>query len=166
MKYADSKCALSITSRRWSTALTSVLLISTLCLLGCSARTHVSPQKKPRPVVDHSITLNFQQSFVNNNACSSTLTTSCISGFNEGFLQGTTPVQLHNDASAICTGMTQPESCASTFNGLLPIGSITFYVDTTFVDQNGVAGVTGHALSSPVLVSADRAQNVNVIVGP
>lgn len=119
---------------------------------------------KPRPVEDHSITGTWNQSFANNGACSSTVTTSCISGFNEGYLQGTTQVQLHTDVVSVCTGTTQPETCTSTFNGILPIGAITFYVATTYVDQNGVVGMTPAALSVPVQVSADPATNVNFSV--
>jgi hypothetical protein len=121
-----------------------------------------------KPLEDHSISLTWQQSFVNNNACSSTVTTSCISGFNEGYVVGAsqTQTQLHTDAAAVCTGTTQPEICTSTFNGLVPIGNVIFYVATTYVDQNGAAGVTSAALSAPVAVSADKADKVNATVGP
>lgn len=140
------------------------LILSLLTMTGCSVQKSPSPNKHPKPIVDHTISFTFNQSTVNNGFCSSTVTTSCISGFNEGYVQGTLQVQLHTDLPAICTGTTQPLACASTFNGLLPIGSITFYVATTFLDQNGVAGVTAAALSAPVQVGADPATNVKVMV--
>jgi len=135
------------------------LLLLSLLLSGCAVR-----RVPPPVIVDHSIAFTWNQSFANNGACSATVTTSCISGFNEGYLSGATQVQLHTDIATVCTGSTQPESCASTFNGILPIGNIVFYVVTTYVDQNGVAGVTAAALSSAVPVGADAATNVKVTV--
>jgi hypothetical protein len=145
--------------------LTLFVLALLIHITGCSIQHPITvPPPSIRPIFDHSITLTWQQSFVNNNACSTTVTTSCISGFNEGYMQGTTQIQLHNDIPTVCTGTTQPEPCSSTFNGLLPIGNVTFYVVTTFLDQAGVAGVTSSALSPPVLVKADPAQNVNAVI--
>lgn len=165
MYYANSECARPTTSKRWSTALTLALTcLLLLTVSGCSSHRPIQPDRKPKPNLDHSITGTWNQSFANNGACSTTVTTSCISGFNIGYLSGATQVQLHNDAASVCTGTTQPESCTSTFNGLLPIGSITFYVATTFVDQNGVAGVTPIATSAPVQVGADPAVNFKVVV--
>ena len=157
-KSEASRCARITTLKLWSMG----LILSLLLLTGCSASRQISapqPSKYPK-AEDHSITLTWDQSFANNNACSATVTVSCISGFNEGYLQGATQVQLHVDTTAVCTGTTQPEACASTFNGLLPIGNVTFYVVTTYVDQNGVAGVTVPALSAPVAVGADPATAV------
>lgn len=109
--------------------------------------------------------MNWQQSFANNGACSSTVTTSCISGFVEGYLDTTgKQVQLHTDTTAACTGTTQPESCTSTFNGLLPIGAVTFYVATTYANQSGSAGTTAAATSQPVTVAADTPVNITVTV--
>lgn len=136
-----------------------------MALVGCAAHVPVSsptPAKKRND--DHSISFTWNQSFANNGACSATVTTSCISGFNEGYLSGATQVQLHSDTSGVCTGATQPEPCASTFNGVLPIGAVVFYVATTYVDQSGVAGVTAIATSSPVQVGADASTNVKVVV--
>ena len=162
MTFAALKCASLTTSKLLSMALTFSLLLLTGCAGSVIPIKNVVPQNKP--LVDHSITGTWNQSTVNNGFCSSTVTTSCISGFNEGYLQGTTQVQLHNDTTAVCSGTTQPLNCASTFNGILPIGSITFYVVTTYVDQNGLAGVTAAALSAPVPVGADPATNVNFSV--
>ena len=129
-------------------------------LAGC---THIVPTPVP-PAVDHTITFTFNQSFANNGACSTTVTTSCISGFNEGYLSGSTQVQLNTALPSVCTGTTQPETCTSTFNGVLPIGSLTFFVSTTYINASGVAGVTTADLSSPVNVAADPATNLNVTV--
>ena len=143
------------------------ILLIALLLAGCK---HVSVRPSQPPPVgaqDHTITLSWSQSFANNGACSSTVTVSCISGFIEGYITGTsTENQLHSDAIAVCTGSTQPESCQSVFNGVVPIGNVIFYVRTTYVDQTGNPGSVGPALSPAVSVSADTAINVKVIVGP
>jgi len=131
-----------------------------ILLAGC---THIVPTPVP-PAADHTITFTFNQSFANNGACSTTVTTSCISGFNEGYLSGSTQVQLNTALPSICTGTTQPETCTSTFSGVLPIGAITFYVTTTYVNQSGVAGTAAPTDSSPVNVGADAATNLNVTV--
>jgi hypothetical protein len=141
------------------------LFVLALFLAGCASRPPAPPPPPPLNL-DHTISLTWSQSFANNSACSSSVTVSCISGFNEGYLQGATQVQLHTDTAAVCTGTTDPKNCASTFNGILPIGNVTFYVTTTFNDQNGVAGVTSAANSPGVPVIADKATNVNATVGP
>ena len=145
---------------KFTLALFSLSLV--LALHGCAAHKPIAPP--PPADLDHSITMKWNQSFANNGACSGSVTTSCISGFNEGYLNGTTPVQLHNDVASVCTGSTQPEACTSTFNGVLPIGNIVFYVATTYVDQNGAAGVTAAANSAGTPVASDAAQNVTVTV--
>ncbi len=134
-----------------------------LILFGCAAHNPIPPPVPPNSL-DHSITLTWNQSFANNVACSGTVTTSCISGFNEGYLSGASQVQLHTDTTAVCTGTTQPEACTSTFNGLLPIGSVTFYVTTTYVNQSGVAGLATPADSPAVPVGADSATNVQATI--
>jgi len=152
-------------------------LVLLILLVGC----HHQVVVQPPAAADHSITVNFNQSFANNGLCSTTVTTSCISGFDEGYVTGTLSTttvpapctstvttncanQLHTDTGAICSGSTQPEACTSTFSGILPIGSIVFYVVTTYVDQNGNAGETTPALSSAVPVVADTSTNVVVTV--
>ena len=131
-------------------------------LAGCTYKTK---PPAPPPSQDHTLTLNWNQSFANNPPCSSTVVTSCISGFNTGTLTGTTPTQLHNDPAGVCSGATQPEACTTTYNAQLPIGSITFYVETTFVDQNGAAGVTARTTTaSPVAVAADTPSSLTVTV--
>jgi len=141
-------------------------ILASMFIVGCagSVRPIQNNQGRKPHNEDHVITLNWSQSVANNGFCSSTVTSSCISGFNEGFMSGVAQNQLHNDNTSVCTGSTQTMSCTSTFNGILPIGSIVFYVVTTFVDQNGAAGVTTAALSPAVNVSADPAQNVTVTV--
>lgn len=146
--------------------LVCLLLLFGLGFMGCAAAppAHATP---PGPPVDHTITVKWNQSFVNNPACSAAVTASCISGFNEGYLDTTgKQVQQHVDTSAACAGATQPEACATTYNGVLPIGQVTFYVATTYLDQAGAAGVTAAGTSAPVAVGADSSTNVTVIVGP
>ena len=134
----------------------AVVMMITAMLCGCTKKVAVNPPA-PSPNADHSITLTWNQSFANNGVCSATVATSCISGFNEGYISGTsTQNQLHADSSAVCTA-----TCTSTFNGVLPIGAVTFYVATTYVDQDGVAGVTAAATTAtPNQVAADVATNV------
>lgn len=137
-----------------------------LVLTGCAARVP-TPAPTPHPLVDHTITFTWKQSFVNNPACSSTVTSSCISGFNEGYIDLTgKQVQLHTDTFAVCAGATQPEACSSVFNGLLPIGLVPGYVATTYLDQGGAAGVTAAGISLPIAVGADTATNVTFTVAP
>lgn len=139
-------------------------ILGGLALAGCAARVP-APAPGPAPIVDHTIKINWLQSFVNNPACSSTVTTSCISGFNEGYIDTTgKQVQQHVDTAAACSGATQPEACATTYNGVLPIGAVTFYVATTYLDQAGAAGVTAAGLSAPTAVAADPASIVTVVV--
>lgn len=142
----------------------NLVLSLALVLAGC-ARRAPAPVIPPAPNLDHSIAMNWQQSFANNGACSSTITTSCISGFVEGYFDVTgKAVQLHTDTAAVCTGTTQPENCSSTFNGILPIGNVVFYVGTSYVMQTGASGTTASAPSLPAVVAADQATNVTVAV--
>jgi hypothetical protein len=131
-----------------------------LLLSGCASA------KPPMSFEDHAVTLTWSQSFANNGICSTTVTTSCISGFNEGYVIGTTQTQLNTASPSACTGTTQPENCSSAFNAVLPIGNVVFYVATTYIDQNGTAGVTASALSPAVLVPADKPVNLGAVVGP
>ncbi len=131
-------------------------------MIGCKAKA-VPPGSPPSPSADHSITLNWDQSFANNPACATASTTSCIAGFDEGYVQSDgSDVQLHTDGPSVCAGTTEPEGCTSTFNGTLPIGNVVFYVVTTFNDQTGKAGATAAALSPAVAVGADSATAVVV----
>lgn len=124
-------------------------------LIGCSHNTAVAPPALPPSTpADHSITLSWTQSFADNFACSSTVTTSCISGFQEGYVSGSTNVQQHTDTSAICN--TASGACTTTYSGTLPIGAVTFYVITTYVDASGTAGTTAaDTTASPIQVAAD-----------
>lgn len=146
--------------------LVTLCVLGGLSLAGCAAAppAHVT---LPGQLVDHTITLKWNQSFVNNPGCSTSVTTSCISGFNEGYLDATgKQVQLHTDTAAVCAGTTQPEACSSVFNGLLPIGMVPAYVVTTYLDQAGAAGVTAAGVSPPMQVGADQATNVTFTVAP
>lgn len=96
-----------------------------------------------------------------------TVAASCISGFDEGYLDTTgKQVQQHTDAAAVCAGATQPEACATTYTGILPIGAVQFYVAATFMDQKGVAGVTAAGMSPAIQVPADSPTNVSVTIAP
>ena len=142
----------------------AAIVASCVAIVGCPKYPGVTPPAPP-PAADHSITLAWNQSFANNPPCSATITTSCIAGFNEGYLAGgANEVQLHSDSPASCSGTSQPESCTSTFNGTLPIGDVTFYVKTAYKDQDGADGVTAAATSSPVSVGADKAENVTATI--
>ena len=136
-----------------------------LLFAGCGSITNLVP-KPSGGLQDHAVSLSWQQSFANNGACSTTVTTSCISGFNEGYLIGSTQFQVNTNTSAVCSGTIQPESCTANFNAVLPIGLVVFYVTTTYVDQNGAAGVTAAAFSTGVQVAADHPVGVTVVVGP
>jgi len=140
------------------------LAVFALLLAGCSATRIKAPSPEHEKLIDHTIILTWNQSTVNNGFCSSTVTTSCISGFNEGYVVGTAQTQLHTDTSAVCSGTTQPLNCSSTFTGIIPIGADVFYVITTYVDQNGAAGQAAAALSPPVQVGADPSVNVKATV--
>lgn len=133
-----------------------------LLLAGCAA--HNTPVQPPSPLIDHTITLKWNQSFVNNPACSSTVTSSCYTGFEEGTAIGTTLTKLHTDTPAVCSGTTQPESCTTTFNAQIPIGAVTFYVEADYLDQNGTAQVTTATSSSSVQVAADAPSGLTASV--
>jgi hypothetical protein len=142
-------------------------IILALLLVACGSVQTKTPAPT-RGLQDHAVSLSWQQSFANNGACSAAITTSCITGFNEGYLVGAaqTQLQINTNSAAVCAGTIQPEACTANFNAVLPIGFVVFYVATTFVDQNGAAGVTAAAMSPGVQVAADHAVNVTVVVGP
>jgi hypothetical protein len=132
-------------------------------MAGCGAKAPVPPA--PVPQTDHSLTITWNQSFANNPACSATVTTSCITGFVEGYLDAAgKAVQLHTDTVAVCSGPTDPLSCTSTFNATFAMGQVTFYVATTYVDLNGSANTTSPGQSTPVLVGADPPANIKATV--
>lgn len=139
----------------------SLIPLLGLVFCGCSAmHTGTTPPGNP----DHAIAMTFAYNFADAPACSASVTKSCISGFQEGYLQGTTLVQLHTDTTAVCTGTTQPLACTTNFNAVIPIGSLTFYVTATGLDQNGAATTSTAANSSAIQVGADAPSNVNVTV--
>ena len=140
-------------------ALGSLLLA--LVFTGCAAG-HMGAPPPVNP--DHAISITFAYNFADAPPCSASVTKSCINGFQEGYLQGASQVQLHTDTTAVCTGSSQPLSCTMNFNAVIPIGSLTFYVVATGLDQNGAATTSNPANSSPVQVGADAPANVNVTV--
>lgn len=142
-----------------------------LLLAGCAA--HNTPVQPPSPPnKDHLVTLTWSQSFANNKACSSTVTVSCISGFQEGTIVGTTETQFHADSltttPGMCTGTGDPLSCTTQFNAMLPLGAVNFYVLTTGIDQNGnaVTAANPATTATPSQVALDSASNVKGVVGP
>ena len=140
------------------------LLVALLALLaGCGKNIAPTPPA-PTPLAekDFTITANFTYDFTNFAACSTTVTTGCISGFQWGYMKSSVQVQLHSAATSVCTGATQPESCIDTTNSQLPMGSLIFYVDATIVDNNGLAGTTGAIFSSPVVVAAGTPSSLTV----
>lgn len=141
------------------------LALATLLLLvigGCGVHSTTVPP--PTGNLDHTITMNWTQSFANNSPCSSTVTTSCFTGFNEGYTIGTTNTQIHTDTTAVCSGTTQPEACTSKFNSTLPLTSVVFYVTATYLDASGNAGVTGQAVSTAQTITADVPSSLTVTV--
>lgn len=142
------------------------LALALLLFAGChKSTTAVTPPAPPPSNGDHTVTLAFSQTFADTPACSSTVTTSCINGFNEGYLNGTTEVQLHTDAASICTGSTQPETCNTSFTTTaLPVASVTFYVVTTGFNSAGTAVTTSSASSNAVNVALDPATNLTATV--
>lgn len=165
MKSAASRCVRSITSKHWNIVPILIVILLTSLISGCAGHNLPKPNPIPTPVnADHTIQLTWSQSFANNGICSATTLTSCISGFTEGYVQGTSNVQLHTDTAAVCTGTTQPEACTSTFNGTVSIGNVVFWVATNYVDQNGVAGSTPPAFSPAVPVAADSATTVKAAI--
>ena len=141
----------------------TALLVAMLALAGCPKSTTVTPPAPPPTNADHSITFTWTQTFADNSPCSTTVTTSCYTGFNEGYLAGTTLTQLHTDTTAVCTTATSA-NCTSTFNGTVAIGTVTFYVNATYLDQNGVAAVTSTPAEGSTAVTADSPTALNVVV--
>jgi len=133
-----------------------LLIVGVLLLAGCTKTVAVNPPA-PTPVVDHTITLSWSQSEADSPVCSATITRSCLSGYSEGTVSGTTFTSLHTDAMTVCTGTTQPESCTTTFNSsALAIGSVTFGLVLDYIDQNGAAQVLpAVTTATPTTVAAD-----------
>lgn len=144
------------------------IALALLFLAGCSHSTAVNPPAPPPANADHSITLSWTQSEANNGACSSTVTTSCLSGYTEGYLSGTTKVSLHTDTMAVCTGSNSAAlACTSTFNGTLPIGSVTFYVVLNYADSNGNAqSLAAVTTATATQVAADAPTGLTAAVQP
>lgn len=133
-------------------------------LAGCKAKAPV-PTPPPAANADHSITLNWQQSFANNPPCSTSLTTSCIVGFGAGYLDPAgKQQQFTTQTTAACTIANNVGTCTATVNATLPIGLVTFWIVTQYNDQNGAAGETKADLSAAVAVGADSATGYAVTI--
>jgi hypothetical protein len=134
-----------------------LLLLPLIVLLGgCTKTTAINPPAPP-PNADHSVTLSWSQSEADSPVCSSTVTSSCLSGYSEGTVNGTTFTSLHTDTMAVCTGTTEPLACTTTFNtAALPIGSVTFGLVLDYVNATGTAStLAAITTATPITVAAD-----------
>jgi hypothetical protein len=133
-----------------------------LFLAGCKA----NPTPPPPPVnADHSITMLWSQSEANNGPCSTSVTTSCLSGYSEGYMNGTTFEMLHTDTMAVCSGTAEPLACTTMFNATIPIGSIEFALVLDYKDQNGAAQtVAAVTTATPISVAADAPSGLTVTI--
>lgn len=133
------------------------LAVMFIVLGGCTKSTAVNPPTPP-PNVDHTVSYTFQYNFSDAPICSTTVTSSCVSGFIEGYSVNGALTQLNTDTTSICTASTtQPESCSGSFqSSVIPIGNVTFYIEATGKDQNGtVANSIPTAETSPTVVGLD-----------
>lgn len=133
-----------------------LLLVALLCFAGCHNNTATVPTTPPANA-DHTVTLNWSQSEADSPVCSSTVTTSCLSGYSEGTVSGTTFTSLHTDTMAVCTGTTEPLPCTTTFQtAALPIGSVTFGLVLNYVNSSGTASsLAAITTATSITVSAD-----------
>lgn len=153
-----------------------------LCVSGCSVMKTPPVTLPTNP--DWTIDVAFQYNFANIAPCSSTVTTSCVSGFTFGYLNGSTlvPVKTTPIASYVscpsplpapATGSTLPDiTCQQPVaagnntpffdfgNSLLPIGGagVIFYVVPNYVDQTGAALIGPQAVTTqPQIITANGA---------
>jgi hypothetical protein len=142
-----------------------LLLPLILMLAGCPKTVAVNP---PTPPInpDHTVTLSWSQSEADSPICSTSVVSSCLSGYSEGTVSGTTFTALHTDTMTVCTGTTEPLSCTTTFQtAALPIGAITFGLKLNYVDENGEAqSLAAITTSAPVTVAADAPTGLAVTV--
>lgn len=138
----------------------ALLLFMLLCLSLVACVHNVTPP--PPPNQDFTVTATWQYNFSNFPGCSSTVTTSCISGFTWGYLNGSTQVPLKTSLPSACTGSTQPESCTDNTQSLLPMGSVTFYLVVNTMNSSGQAGSLPPVNSNPVTTAASNALNFSV----
>lgn len=140
-----------------------ILIAALLC--GCATQSAtVSPPAGPGINPDHVISMAFNQSFADNPPCSTTVTSSCISGYLEGYISATgVDTQLHTDTIAICNATSG--ACTTTFNGIIPLGSLNFYIVQQYIDQNSRAQVSPALnTASPTQVNTDPATGLTVTV--
>ncbi len=142
------------------------LLPLLILLCGCPKSTVVNPPVPPPTNPDHSVTLKWNQSEADSPVCSATVTSSCLSGYSEGTVSGSTFTPLHTDTMAVCTGTTQPLSCTTTFNtAALPIGNVIFGLVLNYIDQNSAAQtVSAVTTPAPTTVAADAPTSLTVTV--
>lgn len=142
-----------------------ILLASVMItLVGCGMNpVVVNPPLSPNK--DWPVAISWNYDFTNYTKCSGTVTKGCISGFTWGFMQSGNKVPIKTSAVTVCTGSTQPTSCADTANSLLGIGPITYYLTVNGIDNNGAAS-TSDANSAPSTIPLISATNVAVSLGP
>lgn len=142
-----------------------LLLPLVVLLAGCTKTVAVNP---PTPPInpDHTVTLAWSQSEADSPVCSTTVTSSCLSGYSEGTVSGTTFTSLHTDTMAVCTGTTEPLPCATTFQtAALPIGSVTFGLVLNYVNASGTASsLAAIAAAAPIAVAADAPTSLTATV--
>jgi hypothetical protein len=146
-----------------------VLLGALVALLaGCAAKTTAVNPPAPPPNADHTVTLAWQQNEADNVPCSSTVTTSCLAGYSEGTVNGSTFTSLHADTMAVCTGTAEPLPCTTVFQtAALPIGSVTFGLVLEYVNSAGTASsLAAVSTASPTTIAADAPTGFTATVGP
>lgn len=158
-----------------------LLLAILMCVSGCSAQKPITPVVPGNP--DWTIDVNFNYNFANISPCAAGVTTSCVSGFTWGYLNGSTQVPVKTTAVssyAACpatlplipdiTCKQAPDSSNNTpffdvGNSLLPIGGtgVIFFVTVNYFDQTGAALQTSPDLTTtPQIIGANGATGLNV----
>ena len=132
-----------------------LFILSALVLLLCGCpNTPVTPPVPPTPG-DWLVSINLSYDFSNFVPCSATVTKGCISGFQWGYMSGTSQVPLKTSPVTICAGSTQPEACTDTTNATVGIGAVVPYAIANGFDNSG----------SPVSSAAATGPSTNVAIG-
>jgi hypothetical protein len=128
---------------------------TSLWLASCTKTVPVTPPAPPPVNKDWLITASFSYNFTNYMQCSASVTSGCITGFTWGYLnaQGA-QVPLKTSPVTVCSGASQPQSCADTANSQLPIGSNTFTIVVAYIDSTGKSQVTSPVTSASATVIA------------
>lgn len=136
------------------------VVVLSLCVAGCGK--NVVAPVPPAANPDWTIGISFAYDFTNFPKCSATVTKGCISGFTWGYMQGATAVPLKTSAPSVCSGTSQPQSCADSANGIVGIGNIVPYAIANGVDNNGAAVASGQTNGPAVPVNIGAVTNVGI----